>query len=215
MNQYDSKNSSYFDWNREDIVPYLPLTADRICEIGCGTGNTLATLKRRYNASLVAGFDIHEQSILTARDRLDRAEAIDVESSPLPNYVENIDLFLCLDVLEHLRNPWSVVEALHARLRLGGSIIASIPNIRHYTVSMGLLFAGKWELAEAGLLDRTHLRFFVRKTAIELMASSGLQIDAIGTSYRRRLDKAASILTGGLMSDICSIKYIIRAIRVK
>jgi 2-polyprenyl-3-methyl-5-hydroxy-6-metoxy-1,4-benzoquinol methylase len=131
------------------------------------------------------------------------------------HYVENMDLFLCLDVLEHVKDPWALVDALHPRLRPGGSIIASIPNIRHYTVSMGLLFAGKWELADSGLLDRTHLRFFVRKTALGLMTSSGLQVDAIGATYRRRLDKAAATLTAGLLTDICALQYIIRARRTK
>jgi 2-polyprenyl-3-methyl-5-hydroxy-6-metoxy-1,4-benzoquinol methylase len=214
MSQYEGKDSAYFEYDRRDIVPFLPATADRICEIGCGTGRTLANLKLRYKASLVAGFDVHEQSIATARGNLDRAEVIDIESTPLPDYVENIDLFLCLDVLEHLKNPWTVVKALHARLRLGGSIVASIPNIRHYAVSMGLLFAGKWELADAGLLDRTHLRFFVRKTAVALMASSGLQIEAIGATYGRRRDRAIAIATAGLLTDICAYQYIIRSKRL-
>ena len=215
MNQYEGKDFSYFGWNRGDVIPYLPLTANRICEIGCGNGTTLANIKRRYNASFAIGFDVHEQSIAYARDRIDKAEVIDIEASPLPDYVENIDLFLCLDVLEHLRDPWSVVKALHERLSLGGSIVASIPNIRHYTVSMGLLFAGKWDLTESGLLDRTHLRFFVRKTAIELMASSGLRVESVGKTYRRRLDRAAAAASLGLLSDICALQYIIRATRIK
>jgi 2-polyprenyl-3-methyl-5-hydroxy-6-metoxy-1,4-benzoquinol methylase len=215
MDEYDKKESAYFAWDRQDIVPYLPPTADRICEIGCGTGTTLASLKRRYKASFVAGFDISERSIATACSRLDKAEVIDIDCNPLPSYVENIDLFLCLDVLEHLKDPWRVVEALHARLRPGGSIIASIPNIRYYKVSMGLLFGGKWDLADAGLLDRTHLRFFVKKTAIELMTSSGSQLEAFGANYRRRLDKAAVKLTAGLLADICAVQYVIRVTKPK
>lgn len=209
------KGSAYFDWNRRDIIPYLPPTADRICEIGCGTGSTLASLKRHYNASLTAGFDIHEPSVAIARDRVDKAEVIDIELTPLPNYIKNIDLFLCLDVLEHLRDPWTVVKALHARLSPSGSIVASIPNVQHYSVSAGLLFAGKWELANAGLLDRTHLRFFVRKTAIELMTSSGLRMEAVGPTYGRRLDRAVAIFTAGLLTNICALQYIIRVTREK
>ena len=216
MSQYVEKGSAYFDWNRsQDINPYLPLTADRICEIGCGTGSTLASLKRRYNASLAAGFDIHEQAVAIACGHLDKAEVIDIESAPLPDYIKDIDLFLCLDVLEHLRDPWTVVKTLHARLRSGGSIVASIPNIRHYSVSAGLLFAGKWELVNAGLLDRTHLRFFVRKTAIELMTSSGLRMEAIGPTYGRRRDRAVAIFTAGLLTNICAMQYIIRVTRAK
>ena len=215
MSQYEQKDSTYFEWDRRDITPYLPPTADRICEIGCGAGTTLANLKRYYKASLVAGFDIHEMSIATAKKRLDKAEVLDLETTPLPDYIQEIDLFLCLDVLEHLKDPWSVVEALHGRLRLGGSIIASIPNIRYYTISLGLLFAGKWELANSGVLDRTHLRFFVRETATGLMTSSGLRLDAVGANYRRRRDKAAARFTAGLLADICAIQYVIRVTRMK
>ena len=213
--KYHEKASGYFAWDRQEIAPYLPAAADRICEIGCGGGTTLANIKRRYNASFAAGFDIHDLSIFKARSLLDRAEVIDLETTDLPGYVRDIDLFLCLDVLEHLRDPWKVVAALHERLRPGGCIVASIPNIRHYSVSMGLLFAGKWQLADAGLLDRTHLRFFVRNTAMELMSSSGLRVEMTGPSFRRRLDRAAANLSGGLLTDVCALQYIIRATRAR
>lgn len=215
INHYKEKDSAYFGWDRQEILPYLPAAADRICEIGCGTGTTLARIKQSYNSSFAAGFDVHDLSIAKARDQLDAAEVIDVEAAPLPDYVENIDLFLCLDVLEHLKNPWAVIASLHQRLRVGGSIVASIPNIRHYTVSVGLLLAGKWQLADAGLLDRTHLRFFVRATAIELMASSGLRIDAVGVNFRRRLDRTVAKLSAGLLTDVCALQYIIRATKIK
>ncbi|HZS55737.1 MAG TPA: class I SAM-dependent methyltransferase [Bryobacteraceae bacterium] len=214
MKEYDEKTTGYFEFDRQDVLPYLPLTADRICEIGCGTGKTLAGIKRKYQASLAIGFDIHEQSIATARTRLDRAEVIDIEAIDLPEYVHDVDVFLCLDVLEHLRDPWSVIKALHARLRRGGCIVASIPNVRHYSVSFGLLFAGQWDLKDAGLLDRTHLRFFVRKTAIELMSSSGLTVDAVGVNYRRRRDRVMTMITAGVFQDVFALQYVIRATRV-
>ena len=215
MDNYEEKTSDYFEWNRQDIIPYLPRAADRICEIGCGAGITLANVKRRYNSSFAAGFDIHELSIAKARDRLNIAEVINVETTLLPDYIENIDLFLCLDILEHLRDPWTMVAALHERLRVGGSVVASIPNIRHYSVSIGLLFSGKWELADSGLLDRTHLRFFVRNTAVGMMASSGLRVEMVGVNFRRRLDSAVAKLSGGLLTDVCALQYIIRATKLK
>ena len=93
MTTYGEKVADYFEWNRQEIIPHLPAAADRICEIGCGAGATLANLKRRYNASFAAGFDIHEPSIVKARDRLDMAEVLDIDSSPLPEIIDNIDLF--------------------------------------------------------------------------------------------------------------------------
>ncbi len=66
-------------------------------------------------------------------------------------------------------------------------IVASLPNVRHYRVSGGLLFRGRWHLQDAGILDRTHLRFFVKDTMIELLTHSGLSSRA---SRRRYLSGA-------------------------
>jgi 2-polyprenyl-3-methyl-5-hydroxy-6-metoxy-1,4-benzoquinol methylase len=108
----------------------------------------------------------------------DRVWSIDVEQVPFERDIEpgSLDAILCLDVLEHLVDPWAVVKRLSALLRPGGRLIVSVPNIRNWKFIRGLLFRGDFHYRDSGLLDRTHLRFFVRATAITLAASGGLTV---------------------------------------
>jgi SAM-dependent methyltransferase len=101
----------------------------------------------------------------------------DVETVELPS--DKFDLILALDVLEHLVDPWLVVRRLHSFMKPGGVLIASIPNVGHYSASVRLFLLGKWNYAGEGLLDRTHLRFFTRQSAIDLLTCSGLVEDKV------------------------------------
>ena len=88
------------------------------------------------------------------------------------------DLIVANDVLEHLSDPWSVVHIFKKNLTDDGVFIASIPNAQYHKVLTGLL-KGKWEYTEAGILDKTHLRFFTKKSASELFTENGYKIQSI------------------------------------
>jgi 2-polyprenyl-3-methyl-5-hydroxy-6-metoxy-1,4-benzoquinol methylase len=207
---------SYHGLVRSDIFPLVPADAGgTLLDLGGGIGATALALKRMGRAAragvvdLVAqdampGLDFHFAGDLERSDVLDRAAAAE---GPF-------DTILALDVLEHLVDPWAAVARLHAALKPGGIIVASIPNVRYYTVSVPLLFAGRWELADAGLLDRTHLRWFVRKTAIALMTSSGLRLEQVidkpGGGRKVRLARALSL---GLLNGLTDFQYLIRVRR--
>src|SRR5262249_51763726 len=81
------------------------------------------------------------------------------------------------DVLEHLRDPWSVLSWLRTLLAPGGRAVISIPNIAHWTSRRALL-RGRFDYADHGLLDRTHLRFFTRASAAELAHRAGFAVQA-------------------------------------
>jgi 2-polyprenyl-3-methyl-5-hydroxy-6-metoxy-1,4-benzoquinol methylase len=127
----------------------------------------------------------------------------------------SFDLVLCLDVLEHLVDPWQFMGRVQAVLKPGGLLIASLPNVRHLRVVLPLLLAGRWEYEDAGILDRTHLRFFTRRSALALMSSHGLQVQA----WRRRLPPMVSkagllnLATLGLARDLVTMNYLIASTR--
>ncbi|MEM7668687.1 MAG: hypothetical protein AAF317_05980, partial [Pseudomonadota bacterium] len=70
------------------------------------------------------------------------------------------------------------------------------------------------DLAEKGILDRTHLRWFTRSSAIDLMGGTGLKVDPVidkmmsGKRYR-----IANTLTFGLFRQFLAIQYLIRAVK--
>lgn len=88
---------------------------------------------------------------------------------------QRFDRILLGDVLEHMANPDQILKLLKNFLKPEGVMVASLPNIANWSIRWQLL-SGKWELADAGILDRTHLRFFTRKTALEMFEKAGLKI---------------------------------------
>jgi len=82
------------------------------------------------------------------------------------------------DVLEHLLDPLSALGFARQRLVPGGLVVASVPNIAHLWIRLSLLL-GRFEYADRGILDRTHLNFFTRRTFLALLARGGFVIDEI------------------------------------
>jgi SAM-dependent methyltransferase len=151
-----------------------------VLEVGCGTGATLRHLKSLGLAAWAAGIEPAPAAAALAAPRLEAFWAEDVERWTPPIEPGSLDAVLCLDVLEHLVDPWAAVARLAPLLRPGGALIASLPNLRHYKVSLPLLLRGEFRYdAAGGILDRTHLRFFVEATARELVAGGGLAVDAV------------------------------------
>lgn len=93
----------------------------------------------------------------------------------LPQLDGEFDAIVCADILEHLRNPAAMLMALRCALAAGGEVVISIPNVAHAWVRLSLL-AGRFDYAERGILDRTHLRFFTRRTLGALVTGAGLRV---------------------------------------
>ena len=86
-----------------------------------------------------------------------------------------VDVVLCADVLEHLRDPWDTLAWLRTLLAPGGRAVISVPNVAHWTARRELL-RGRFPYAQHGLFDRTHLRFFTRESARELAHRAGFAV---------------------------------------
>jgi 2-polyprenyl-3-methyl-5-hydroxy-6-metoxy-1,4-benzoquinol methylase len=84
------------------------------------------------------------------------------------------DTIVCGDVLEHLADPAAVLRTLVGALATGGDVVVSVPNVAHLWVRMSLL-VGRFEYADRGILDRTHLRFFTRRSLDEMLVAAGLE----------------------------------------
>lgn len=176
---YTSKEVGYFDSVRKEILPLLPVKMDKVLEIGCGSGATLQWLKNEKGCGWIGGVELSEDAAGRAKDRLDFFLAGNIEKIELPFENGSLDLILCLDVLEHLVDPWLVVKRLSKLLKPGGSMIISVPNIMHRSALLPLLSHDRWDYEPSGILDRTHLRFFTRKTAVELLEQGYLNVDLV------------------------------------
>jgi len=205
----------YFEYTRVEILPLLPDKIAKALEVGCGTGNTLGWLKAQKQCTWVGGVELYPDAAAKAREQLDTVYEGNVEQLDLPIEQGSLDLILCLDVLEHLLDPWSVVRRLQILLKPSGVLIASIPNVRHHSVLTPLLFKQQWEYTEHGILDKSHLRFFVKKSAVQLIESSGLKVDMLLATGLGRSPKSQLVnsLIPSVIKSLFEKQYLIRGVK--
>jgi len=168
----------YFGHVRPEVLALIPETARRVLDIGCGAGRLGEAIKQRQGAN-VSGIEFDARAAAAARQRLDQVWAGDVEQLDLKIPPGSFDAIVCADILEHLRDPVRLLRQSREWLAPGGSLIASIPNVRHHSVVRSLL-QGNWTYESAGLLDRTHLRFFTRREIEKLFYRAGFAIGECG-----------------------------------
>jgi 2-polyprenyl-3-methyl-5-hydroxy-6-metoxy-1,4-benzoquinol methylase len=208
----DHSNEVYYSHVRNEIAQLLPDRVGRVLEIGCGRGETLAWIKSTKGAAFSCGVELFAESANHAAQKLDRVLTGNFEAMELPSDMKEFDVILCLDVLEHFVDPWKAIQRLDALLRPGGVLIASIPNVRYFRVALALLLQGRWDYQDSGILDRTHLRFFTRRTALELLQSSGLRLEAIfstGLEKGRKI-RYVNAMTLSLLRPLFEYQYLIK-----
>ncbi len=196
------KASKYFVEFREEILPLLPEKVGRALDLGCGSGETSGHLKEEGRFQWVCGVEGSPDAAALAQTRMNRVLIGDIEKIEYPFESESFDLILTLDILEHLVDPWATLKKLSRLLKPGGSIVVSIPNVRHYSVVIPLIFLGDWRYTQEGLLDSTHIRFFTKKTAARMFTQEGFELKAWDhTGAKKGLGSFLNILTFGLFKE--------------
>jgi hypothetical protein len=122
-----------------------------------------------------------------ARQRLTRVHRVDLDAlPPLPYPDGHFDVITCADVLEHLVEPGTLLGQLRRYLKDDGRLVVSIPNVRHESVLLPLLVEGRFTYQDAGVLDRTHLRFFTLFEFQRFLRAHGFEPHAEVGSVRAR-----------------------------
>jgi len=172
-----SYSAGYYSHIRFDLLSLLPkgATIDAALDIGCGAGVTGELLKKQYGAQFVIGLEMDADAAEAARRRLDQVITGSAEQEDLPFAAAQFDLIVMGDVLEHLIDPWRALARFATYLKPQGILLCSIPNVQHWRTPLQL-FRGRWEYTAGGTLDRTHLRFFTRRSIKAMFRDAGLKI---------------------------------------
>jgi len=169
---------------RQDIIDLFNTAYDEqinVLEVGCACGATLLKIKDTYKKANLYGIELNEECAEIA-GCFAKVKTGNIEHG-LIDYPDNFfDYIIFGDVLEHLNNPWEVVSNIRRNLKSDGQVIASIPNVMHYSVLRNLI-NGNWTYEEAGLLDRTHLRFFTWNEIDKMFKEAGYE----NLTYIRKL----------------------------
>jgi SAM-dependent methyltransferase len=171
--------AGYYDRVRGELLDMIEVAPRNVLDVGCGGGATDAELKRRFPDAAVMGIEAVPAAAERAEARLDRviradAETLDFGAAGIT--AGTFDLIIVADVLEHMYDPWHVLEKLAAFLAPDGRVLASIPNVRNLWL-LEKIVRGGFDYRDEGLLDITHIRFFTLAEMRAMFADTGYEIE--------------------------------------
>jgi 2-polyprenyl-3-methyl-5-hydroxy-6-metoxy-1,4-benzoquinol methylase len=183
-----TSNTMYPDISREEMLPYVPAGVETVLDIGCNTGAFGALLKRNLGCT-VHGVDPNPVAAEIASRRLDWVKSCYFDKSlELPN--EQYDLIVINDVVEHVVDVEGFLLAVRGKLKSNGAVVASIPNFLNLENIKHIWFERDFRYEEMGVRDRTHLRFFTRKSIVRTFHGVGFSIEKMGGINERWWSKS-------------------------
>jgi SAM-dependent methyltransferase len=175
---FSNSRDPYYNMFKSGIVSLIPEGPHVILDIGCAAGVLGHRLKDLNKAKEAVGVEIFKEAADEAAKYYETIHRGDIEELKLP-YENYFDFAVCADILEHLRDPWKVLRQIHTWLKNDGSVIICIPNIRYWKVLRDLIFHGSWQYVDAGILDKTHLRFFTRRSFLGPLEEAGFEVQYV------------------------------------
>ena len=170
------------DKPNHDLIRMIPDHVRRVVEVGCSSGATGAAFLSTHARCEYIGIEVVPEYVQLARTRMTEVRVADIERMESGDFraLFPVDCWIFGDVLEHLYDPWKTLRDLQPSLADGAYVVACIPNAQHWSVQARLA-VGDFAYETAGLLDRTHIRFFTWRTIVELFHSTGYRLEAMAT----------------------------------
>lgn len=209
---HQSKQDLYYNRERPSITDLVEPGKHTILDLGCGAGVVGRKLMSLGKASRVIGVELFPEAAAEASRHYETVHQGDVEQMDF-RFPCEFDYAICGDILEHLRDPYSVVRKIHGWLKPGGMIICSVPNIRHWRVIVDLLFFGNWTYVDAGIMDRTHLRFFTRRSSHQMLKDAGFAVLKTNLLISGRKYRLLNRVTFNLLSDLLGSQLVVLGVK--
>jgi 2-polyprenyl-3-methyl-5-hydroxy-6-metoxy-1,4-benzoquinol methylase len=204
--------TSYYHHIRHEIRTLLPERATRILEVGAGAGGTLKWLKTIYPEAETTGVELNSDLGEELKRNVDVSIIGNIEDCLVK--LKSYDLILLLDVLEHIIDPTDMLRNIVQRLDRSGHAIVSVPNIAFLGVSLPLLLQRRFTYMESGILDRTHVKFFVEDTALALLNEANLDVTmGLISGMQGPKSRLLNRLSFGLLKHYLGRQYIMRGER--
>lgn len=167
----------YFNNSRKEMIAFIPLYCKTLLDVGCGSGNFGALVKKTLNSE-VWGVD---PNIILSKNTNKNLDFFinDFFSDKIDLPRKYFDVITFNDSLEHFSDPIPPLEFSRTLLKPGGVLILSIPNVRYIENLKHLLFEMDWKYEDSGIRDRTHLRFFTKKSIVRILEECGYKILSI------------------------------------
>lgn len=191
---------------RSEMLDFLPKEARTVLDVGAAEGHFGAALRERRPDIVLWGVEPSAEGHKTnAYDRFIVGQTL-LEAAP-ELCMNSFDAIFFNDVLEHMAEPADALTLAEELLSEDGVVVASLPNVRHASALLPLLLHGRWDYTDIGVLDRTHLRFFTRRSAEQFFVTNGWTLRGV-TGINRWYPKLRWLR---VVDDFCYLQYVVVA----
>jgi 2-polyprenyl-3-methyl-5-hydroxy-6-metoxy-1,4-benzoquinol methylase len=207
----------YFSYTRGEMIAFVPQSAKIVLEVGCGIGLFTKTLQQQRPHTIVVGVEPHAPAAQEAAKNLNACYALLFDESTAAilknDYQQGFDAIVFNDVLEHLTDPWQALELCRGLLAPNGVVVASIPNILYFHAFFKMLFSKDWKYEDGGIFDKTHLRFFTRKSIERMFDECKFEISQIQGIHATDSKKMTlfNLFTFGKWSEMRYMQWAVQA----
>lgn len=198
----------------------------KVVEVGSSSGAMARAYREQNPGCSYVGIEIDSQYAAASARYCTQVLTCNVEQLPDAELVALCDAncWVFGDALEHLYDPWKLLRRIAQWSAPGTEVVASIPNAQYWGIQ-SVLNCGAFVYQDAGLLDRTHIRWFTRMTMFALFADTGYQVNQIlartgnqpsaGIQVAIRSMAAASGADAELaLADAIPFQYVLRAVKI-
>lgn len=150
----------------------------RVLELGCASGYLSGYMEQALNCR-VTGLEADPAATAIAQTRCSAVYTVDLDSPDALTPAQQdapYDVLLAAAVLEHLKYPERLLQTVRTLLKPDARIIISLPNIAYWRIRLRLL-RGNFDYEDYGVMDRTYLRLYTRKTGAALSTQNGYRIE--------------------------------------
>lgn len=213
------------DHHNPDLLALIRLSTKTLVDVGCGGGGLIREFKKLKPEAHCVGIDIDSDYVELAKRYCDVSLAVNVDTAEKSFWesMRDRECWVFGDTLEHFKDPWNVLRQVREVIPEHGYVVVCLPNAQHWSL-LAKLSIGDFRYQDSGLLDRTHLRWFTRKTMIEMFDQTGFTIEAgkpriFNEPNRNRflpyiesMAKALGADADEAVRDASALQYVVRAV---
>lgn len=198
------------------MARFLPLNYSSVLDIGCGEGEFSRHLKKNCD---VWGVEPDAESAVASSRKYKKVLVGKYEEmvSQIPDGY--FDLVICNDVIEQMADHEWFFRSIHGKVKGGGCLIGSIPNVRYIRNLFDLLLRKDWQYQDSGILDKGHLRFFTKKSFLRIFSKGDFIVEKFEginpptQPFKRFYLALISAITLGHASDIRYFQFGFRVVK--
>lgn len=156
------------NWGRDLIAQFtvdLPNDA-KILDIGAGSGSDLLNIHANNPTSHLNGIECYPENQEKLRSEGITVYSLDIEMNRLPFEDESIDLIICNQIFEHLKQIWWVMHEISRILKVNGQLVIGVPNLASFHNRV-LLLIGKQPTCIQN--DGAHIRGYTKRDLIRFI----------------------------------------------